>query len=185
MVTIWRQSNAFKLRKRTKIRNRYNHKPPPSAPRDWGYFCSKVVVLLLQIHCFMYFLLFVGVLCFVFVLYPLLCIFSSFAIIMTRENVLVVLHNCLYGVLFLLFLTVPWVGIIFTYCFHMFDMFSCLFFTALWSPAGKGLPSWQSCAWCFVVFLSLSHVVSYVRCCTWLYLFLIFVSFLTLFPVSK
>ena len=38
-----------------------------------------------------------------------------------------------------------------------------LFIAALWSPAGKGPPSWPS----FVMFncvLSLSHVVSWIRC---------------------
>ena len=38
-------------------------------------------------------------------------------------------------------------------------MLSCLFIAALWSPAGKGLNSWRSCIYSFVVFLSLSHVV--------------------------
>ena len=33
---------------------------------------------------------------------------------------------------------------------------------ALWSPAGKGLTSWLSFV-VFIVFLSLSHVVSCVR----------------------
>ena len=28
----------------------------------------------------------------------------------------------------------------------------CLFFAALLSPAGKGLTSWLTCVWCFVVF---------------------------------
>ena len=35
----------------------------------------------------------------------------------------------------------------------------------------------------FFVFLSLSHVVSWVRCGTWLYRFLIFALLLTLFPL--
>ena len=55
---------------------------------------------------------------------------------------------------------------------------TCLFIDVLWSPAGKGLTSWLS----FVmsnVCLSLSHVVSSVRCGTWLYRFLIFALFLT------
>ena len=43
----------------------------------------------------------------------------------------------------------------------------------------KGLPR-GSCLWCLVVFLSLSHVVSVLRCGTWLYRFLIFAAFLTL-----
>ena len=45
------------------------------------------------------------------------------------------------------------------------SMHSRLFIAALWSPAGKGLTSW----FLFVMFncecvLSLSHVVSWVRC---------------------
>ena len=59
-----------------------------------------------------------------------------------------------------------------------FVMLSFLFSAALWSPAGKGLTS-CSCLWCSIVFLSHSHLVSWVRCCTWLYRFLIFVVFLT------
>ena len=41
---------------------------------------------------------------------------------------------------------------------------------------GKG---WLSCTWCFLVFLSLFHMVSWVRCVAWLYRFLIFAFFLT------
>ena len=44
---------------------------------------------------------------------------------------------------------------------------------------GKGWPL-GSRLWCLIVFLSLSHVVSWVRCGTWLYWFLIFATFLTL-----
>ena len=44
----------------------------------------------------------------------------------------------------------------------VFVMLSCLFIAALWSPAGKGLTSWLS--FVMFVFLSLSHVVSWVRC---------------------
>ena len=40
---------------------------------------------------------------------------------------------------------------------------SCLFLAALQSAAGKGL---ASCVLCFLVFLSLSHVVCRVRCGT-------------------
>ena len=36
-------------------------------------------------------------------------------------------------------------------CF-LFVRLSCLFIAALWSPAGKGLTSWLSCLWCFIVF---------------------------------
>ena len=61
----------------------------------------------------------------------------------------------------------------------MFVVLLRLFIAALLSPAGKGLTSWCSCLWCLIVFLSLSHVVSWVRCGTWLYRFLIFGVFLT------
>ena len=53
-----------------------------------------------------------------------------------------------------------------------------LFIAALWSPAGKGLTSWLLLVM-FIVFLLLSHVVSWVACGTWLYRFLILASFLT------
>ena len=46
-------------------------------------------------------------------------------------------------------------------CF-VFVMLSRLFIAVLGSPAGKGLTSWLT----FVMFLSLSHVVSWVRCGT-------------------
>ena len=54
-----------------------------------------------------------------------------------------------------------------------------LFICALWSPAGKGLISWLSfvvsnCE--FVIF----PLVSWVRCGTWLYRYLIFAPLLTL-----
>ena len=60
----------------------------------------------------------------------------------------------------------------------VFVMLSRLFIAALWSPAGKGLTSWL-CLWRLIMFFSLSHVVSWVRCNTWLYRFLIFATFLT------
>ena len=53
-----------------------------------------------------------------------------------------------------------------------------LFICAMWSPAGKGLTSWLSfvASYCeFVTFL----LVSWVRCGTCLYLFLIFAPLLT------
>ena len=40
----------------------------------------------------------------------------------------------------------------FCYLYFLFVTLSCLFNAALWSPAGKGLTPWLSCAWCFVVF---------------------------------
>ena len=42
----------------------------------------------------------------------------------------------------------------------------CLFVVALWSPVGEGLTSWLFCVRCFLVFLSLSHSVTWVRCGT-------------------
>ena len=42
----------------------------------------------------------------------------------------------------------------------------CLCLTAFWLFAGKRLTSWHSCVRCFFVFLSLSHIVSLVRCGT-------------------
>ena len=40
-------------------------------------------------------------------------------------------------------------------------LFSCI---VLWSPAGKGLTSGLSCIWYFLVILSLSNLISWVRC---------------------
>ena len=60
----------------------------------------------------------------------------------------------------------------------MFLMLSRLFIPALLSPAGKGLTSWLLLGM-FIVFLLLSHMVSCVRCGTWMYRFLIFAVFLT------
>ena len=55
---------------------------------------------------------------------------------------------------------------------------TCLFICVLWSPAGKGLTSWlfvvSNCE--FVTF----PLVSWVKCGTWLYWFLIFAPLLTL-----
>ena len=47
----------------------------------------------------------------------------------------------------------------------VFVMLSRLFIAAVWSPAGKGLTSWLLFLMLTVV-LSLSHVVSWVRCGT-------------------
>ena len=47
----------------------------------------------------------------------------------------------------------------------VFLMLLRLFIAALWSPAGKGLISWPLLVM-FIVVLLLSHVVSWVRCCT-------------------
>ena len=99
-------------------------------------------------------------------------------------------------------------------CFRWcaFVMISNLFLAVLWSPGGKGLTPWLSCVLCFLVFLSLSHMVfsvgatslyrfqnfafmfssvmsncdvvtfslvSWVRCGTRFYRFLIFALFFT------
>ena len=45
----------------------------------------------------------------------------------------------------------------------VFVMLSRLFIAAVWSPAGKGLTSWLLFVM-FNLFLSLSHVVSWVMC---------------------
>ena len=43
------------------------------------------------------------------------------------------------------------------------------FIAAFWSPAWKGLTSWLVWVYSSLVFLSLSHVMSWVRCGTWFY----------------
>ena len=65
--------------------------------------------------------------------------------------------------------------------FLLFDLviLSCLFVAALWSTAGKGLTSWLSFVWCFLVFCHFPIMVSWVRCGTWLYRFLSFAFFTT------
>ena len=50
---------------------------------------SKAVVLLLLINCLMYFPLFVGVLCLSLFCYALLCVHSSFAIILKGKRKLI------------------------------------------------------------------------------------------------
>ena len=58
----------------------------------------------------------------------------------------------------------------------VFLLLSRLFIAALWSPAGKGLTSWLLLVM-FIVFLLLSHRVSWVRRGTLLYGFLSFAFF--------
>ena len=53
-----------------------------------------------------------------------------------------------------------------------------LFICALWSPAGKGLTSWLSLVVSNCEFVTFP-LVSWVRCGTWLYRFLIFPPLLT------
>ena len=47
-------------------------------------------------------------------------------------------------------------------------MLSCLFITALWSPAGKGLTSWFSCVSCFLCMCCPGSgvVLDYIDCQT-------------------
>ena len=61
----------------------------------------------------------------------------------------------------------------------VFVMLLRLFIAALWSPEGKGLTSWHLFVM-FIVIMLLSHYVSWDRCGTWLYRFLILAVFLTL-----
>ena len=57
-----------------------------------------------------------------------------------------------------------------------------LFICALRSPAGKGLTSWLSFVVSYCEFVTLP-LVSWVRCGTWLYWFLIFAPLLTFIPI--
>ena len=57
-------------------------------------------------------------------------------------------------------------------------MLSRLFIAALWSPEGKGLTSWLLFVM-FIVILLLSNLVSWDRCGTRLYRFLVLAVFLT------
>ena len=71
---------------------------------------------MLLTYCLMYFPLFVGVLCLSLFCYTLLCVHSSFAIILKRKRELVALlllsYRCIVTTNILwLCLTVPWVGL--------------------------------------------------------------------------
>ena len=59
----------------------------------------------------------------------------------------------------------------------LFPILYCLFLEALWLSAGRGWP--LVCGVFFLVFLSLSHMVSWARCGIWLYGFPIFAFFLS------
>ena len=77
--------------------------------------CRGYQSLTLSCHV-MYFPLFDGVLCLSFFCYALLCVHSSFAIILRRKRKLVALLLLSYGCLVIVnvlwpFLTVPWVGL--------------------------------------------------------------------------
>ena len=89
---------------------------PPPPPRWLRLMCSKAVVLLLLIYCLMYFPLFVGVLCLSLFCYALLCVHSSFAIILKRKRKLVAFlllsYRCIVTLNAMwLFLNVSWVGL--------------------------------------------------------------------------
>ena len=75
----------------------------------------NAVVLLLLIYCLMYSLLFVGVLCLPSFYYELLCVHSSFPIILKRKRKLVALlllsYRCSVTKMLWLFIAVPWVGL--------------------------------------------------------------------------
>ena len=75
-----------------------------------------LLLLLLMIYCLMYFPLFVGVLCLSLFCCALLCVHSSFAIILKRKRKLIALlllsHICIVTINVLWrFITVPWVGL--------------------------------------------------------------------------
>ena len=57
-------------------------------------------------------------------------------------------------------------------CFHVCSLLPCGHLLGKCWPLGP-------CLWCLIVFLSLSHMVYWVRCGTWLYRFLNFAAFLT------
>ena len=76
----------------------------------------KVVVLLLLIYCLMYFRFIKGVLCLSLLCYALLCVHSSFAIILKRNRKLAALlllsYRCIVTLnIMWLFLTVAWIGL--------------------------------------------------------------------------
>ena len=65
------------------------------------------------------------------------------------------------------------------FCLCLLCLCTCLFICALWSPAGKGLTSRLSFVVSYCRFVTFP-LVSWVRCGTWLYRFLILAPFLIL-----
>ena len=59
---------------------------------------------------------------------------------------------------------------------HAFLSMHCDLVVMCW----EGLTFLLSCMWCFIVFMSLSHIMSWVRCGAWLHRFRIVVFYLTL-----
>ena len=101
-----------------------------------------------------------------------------FLIIPTFNKLLLKLQTYFIKMNLITFLTGPSKAVLLLWIFFCICIL-CLFLAALWSPAGKELTSWLSCMWCFLVFLSLSHMLSWIRCGIWLYQFLILPVFLT------
>ena len=54
------------------------------------------------------------------------------------------------------------ITLLFVFCVCLSDCLVCSL--QPWSPVEKGLTSWLSCMLCFLVFVSFSHMVSWVRC---------------------
>ena len=122
----------------------------------------------------------------------LLYVHSSIAIILMGKRELAALLNLSpWGLVMVewLFLAVPWGCLRFViavFSDHTHSLFLCLlclcarlFICALWSPAGKGLTFWLS----FVVYnceFVTFPLVSWVRCGTRLYQFLISAPLITL-----
>ena len=91
----------------------------------------------------MYFPLFVGVLCLSLFWYALLCVLSSFAVILKRKRKLVALlllsYRCIVTINTMwLFLTAPWVGL--QYVIVVFPDHTHLLFNACASREGSGEP---------------------------------------------
>ena len=91
----------------------------------------------------MYFPLFVGVLCLSLFWYALLCVLSSFAVILKRKRKFVALlllsYRCSVTINTLwLFLTVPWVGL--QYVIVVLPDHTHLLFNACASREGSGEP---------------------------------------------
>ena len=109
------------------------HLPPPPPPLAKATVRSKAVVPLLLIYCLIYFTLFVGVLCLSLFCYALLCVHSSFTIILKRKRKLVALlllsYICIVTIKVLwLFLTVPRLGlqcVIVVFSDHTHLLFDC------------------------------------------------------------
>ena len=68
--------------------------------------------------------------------------------------------------------------------FCLLCLYERLFICALWSPAGKGLTSWLSFVVSNCEFVTFP-LLSWIRCGTWLYRFLIFAPLLTLMNIHQ